>query len=85
MRPLAFRAGASYTLGMGTWDEPVGKAVGRRVSAESSLPEAAVLLQTIAQLMPAGICAKGVWRFKSFEEADEWALTQAARNPGSRS
>ena len=70
---------------MGTWDEPVGKSVGRRVGAESPLPEAAALLETIARLMPSGICPKGVWRFKSFEEADAWALTQAARNPASRS
>ena len=70
---------------MGTWDEPVGKAVGRRVSAETPISEAAALLKTIAGLMPSGVCPKGVWRFKSFEEADQWALTQAARNPASRS
>ena len=70
---------------MGTWDEDIGKTVGRRVGAETSISEAAVLLKTIADLMPAGVCPKGVWRFKSFEEADDWALTQAARNPASRS
>lgn len=70
---------------MGMGDESVGKSVGRRVRAESTVAEAAVLLETIARLMPSGICPKGVWRFRSFEEADEWALTRAARNPASRS
>lgn len=70
---------------MGTWDEHIGKSVGRRVSAESSLSEAATLLKTIAGLMPSGVCPRGVWRFKTFEEADEWALKQAARNRASRS
>ena len=70
---------------MGTWDEDfIGKTVGRRVSAETPIAEAAVLLKTIADLMPAGVCPKGVWRFKTFEEADDWALTQAARNPARR-
>jgi len=67
------------------WDENIGKTVGRRISAETSISEAAVLLETIASLMPSGVCPKGVWRFRTFEEADDWALTQAARNPASRS
>lgn len=69
---------------MGTWDEAVGKAVGRRVSAQTPISEAAALLDTIADLMPSGICPRGVWRFNTFEEAEEWAMTQAARNPASR-
>jgi hypothetical protein len=70
---------------VGTWDEHAGKTVGRRVPAENSISDAAALLETIAGLMPSGICSRGVWRFKTFEEADEWALKQAARNPASRS
>lgn len=82
---LAQRGWAGYNRDMGTWDEAIGKTVGRRVNAESSIPEAAALLETIARLVPPGICPKGVWRFRTFEEADEWALTQAARSPESRS
>ena len=69
---------------MGTWDEKIGKTVGRRVNVESPLSEAEALLGTIAYLMPSGICPRGVWRFKTFEEADAWAMTQAARNPAPR-
>ncbi|NNN04972.1 MAG: hypothetical protein HKL90_03635 [Elusimicrobia bacterium] len=63
---------------MGTWDEEVGKTVGRRVAAEATIQDAAVLLDTIAEIMAAGICPRGVWRFKTFEEADDWTLLQAA-------
>ncbi|MBI4424850.1 MAG: hypothetical protein HY554_14050 [Elusimicrobia bacterium] len=70
---------------MGTWDEPVGKVVGRHVSEEAPIADAAALLATLGRLMPSGVCPRGVWRFKSFEEADEWALTQAARNREPRS
>lgn len=69
---------------MGTWDERVGRAVGRRVPVENSIADAAILLDTITRLMPAGICARGVWRFDSFEEADEWTLSQAARRRAPR-
>ena len=70
---------------MGIWDEPVGRTVGRRVSAETSIEDAAVLLETLARLARFGVCRRGVWRFKTFEEADEWALTQMGRHPAFRS
>lgn len=69
---------------MGTWDEKAGKSVGRSVPTESTVAESSELLKTISRLVPPGICPKGVFRFKSFEEADEWAMTQAARNPAFR-
>ena len=84
MMSLASPGPARYNQIVGTWDEEAGKTVGRRVSAATPIADAAALLTTLSRLMPRAVCPKGVWRFNSFEEADQWALNQAARSPAPR-
>ncbi len=45
---------------------------------------AATLLDTVARLLNERLLPKGVRRFKSFEEADRWALREMARTRGRR-
>lgn len=53
------------------------KHVGRRKTSGVSSREANVLLHTVLGLRNnRGICKKGVYRFKSFEEANDWMLHQ---------
>ena len=69
---------------MGTFDEAVGKTVTRRAGPGDPVADAAILLDTIARLCPGGICPKGVWRFRTFDEADRWALSRIANVPAPR-
>lgn len=62
---------------MGGFDENVGKLVTRRRQGGDLLADAAILLATIARLR-GPMAPRGVWRFRTFEEADEWALSQLA-------
>jgi hypothetical protein len=60
------------------------KVVGRRAGKTApTLENANTLLKTMQQLRGGkGICPRGVYRFKTFEEADEWMmkmLTQSTR------
>ena len=62
--------------------EPVGKTVGRRKLPAKCSPEEALKLQDAMAAMyrERAICARGVFRFKSFEEADFWMRKQTAKN-----
>lgn len=65
---------------MSPFDDPGGKTVGRRGGSDP-LSDAAILLRTIRRLHTTPLCPKGVFRFKTFEEADEWALRMMAKPP----
>ncbi len=67
---------------MGDFDEAVGKVVTRRALAGDPIVNARILLDTIAKLQGGRVAPKGVWRFRTFEEADLWALDQIARTAG---
>lgn len=67
------------------FDEKIGKTVGRRSGHGDPVKDATILLRTFRRLSQAPLCPKGVWRFKSFEEADAWALKMLVRNQGPRS
>ncbi|MBI4678428.1 MAG: hypothetical protein HY748_12680 [Elusimicrobia bacterium] len=67
---------------MGDFDEIVGKVVTGRRLAGDPIVNARILLDTISRLQGGRVAPKGVWRFKTFEEADQWALDQIARTPG---
>ena len=58
------------------------KIVGRRSGETKSSPEEAnVLLNTIRQLRGSkGICPRGVYEFKTFEEANEWMYEMIAKS-----
>ena len=60
-------------------DEPVGKTVGRRRLQDA--PKMAMGLQRLVNQVRrsrgfGAICRKGVFRFHSFEEADEWLMKE---------
>lgn len=60
-------------------EEPIGKTVGRRRLRNA--PKAAMALQrTLNQLRQSfglgAICRKGVFRFRSHQEADQWMIKQ---------
>lgn len=58
-------------------DDPIAKTVGRRVAPPDSLDYGLALQKTLNQL--GGITVpKGVYRFRSHEEADEWLMTHLA-------
>ena len=63
------------------FDDPAVKTVGNRRGPGDSLADATILLRTIGRLHSTPLCPKGVFRFKTFEEADEWALRMMARPP----
>jgi hypothetical protein len=53
----------------------------RRQELNPSWEDANRWLHTIAQLRQGkGICPKGVYRFKTFEEADEWMNRMLAKS-----
>ena len=60
-------------------DDPVGKSVGRRRLQDA--PKMAMGLQRLVNQVRrsrgfGAICRKGVFRFHSFEEADEWLMKE---------
>jgi hypothetical protein len=54
--------------------EKIGKTVGRRVPVDSGKYGAGLqrLANEVNRTMRRGICPKGVYRFRSHEEADAW-------------
>jgi len=58
------------------------KIVGRRSGKTApTLENANTLLKTMQQLRGGvGICPRGVYRFKTFEEADEWMIKMLAQS-----
>jgi len=62
-------------------EEFIGKTVGRRVP-----PGGAGLQKTLNQVLTSqrrGVCPRGVFRFHSHEEADQWILTMQSRRKAS--
>ncbi len=58
-------------------EEFIGKTVGRRVP-----PTGAGLQKTLNQVLATqqrGLCPRGVYRFRSFEEADLWEMKNMNR------
>ena len=58
-------------------DHPVGKTVGRRKPSADSFERGMQLQKTAGELLNAFELRghpKGVFRFKTFEEADEWEM-----------
>jgi len=59
------------------WEEMPMKGVGRKGASRGGLREAAGFLQLVTALFqPAKRWSKGVYRFKTFEEADQWWINQ---------
>ena len=57
------------------------KVVGRRKGFDTSPEAAEEWLRTINELRDnAGICPRGVYRFKTFEEADKWMTEMLAES-----
>jgi hypothetical protein len=61
-------------------EEFIGKTVGRRCVTEDSLSYAGQLNRTLASLGPLRI-RKGVYRFNSHEEADQWLMDHMTGKP----
>lgn len=62
-------------------EDSVGKVVGRRKLTEQSYLDYALGLQDSLRDFPAPKFPKGVFRFKSHEEADQWLMDQLTRRP----
>jgi hypothetical protein len=65
-------------------DEKIGKTVGRRTAPPRDPFKYAMGLQRVAGYLAKetwgrGLCPRGVFRFKSHEEADEWMLKMLTR------
>ncbi len=52
------------------------KVVTKRLGQEPALQGAKILQQTISDLRGSELVPKGVYRFASFREADEWMLNE---------
>ena len=63
-------------------DDPVGKVVGKRRPSASSLDYAFGLQKTMNELVSMQI-PRGVYRFRSHEEADAWLMDHMTRKRGS--
>ena len=61
------------------------KRVSRRSEEEDVVRDIAILLRTINRLRGTGLVPKGVYRFRSHEEADEWMTRQIAATHARRS
>jgi hypothetical protein len=63
-------------------EEKIGKTVGRRVAPRDAfrfgmgMQKAAIELE---RAMRRSLCPKGVFRFRTHEEADKWMVTMLAR------
>ena len=57
------------------------KTVGRRGETAPTLENADRLLRTMRKLRGGkGVCPRGVYRFKTFEDADKWMLNMIVRS-----
>ena len=66
-------------------EENIGKTVGRRVAPRDSFRFAMGLQQTAIEVersMKRSLCPKGVFRFPTHEEADEWMVKMLVRRTG---
>jgi hypothetical protein len=52
--------------------------ISRRPEGEDSIRDAAVLQRTINRLRGVGLIPRGVYRFATHEEADEWMIRTIA-------
>jgi hypothetical protein len=59
-------------------DDPVGKTVGRRKAPADSLCYALGLQKTLNRMAPLRV-PRGVFRFRSHEEADAWLMDHLTR------
>lgn len=59
-------------------DDPVGKTVGRREAPTDVLAYASGLQRSLNKLSPLRV-PRGVFRFKSHEEADQWLMDHLTR------
>jgi len=59
-------------------EEFIGKTVGRRVASGDPLATSSVLQETAAEFCRPRI-KKGVYRFHSHEEADQWLMDRMTR------
>jgi hypothetical protein len=62
-------------------EDPVRKIVGRRTGPVNPLRYASGLQRTMHRLAPLRV-PRGVYRFKSHEEADEWMMNHLTRKQG---
>lgn len=53
------------------------RVVGKRRYAGNAVEDSAALQRLLNQLKPNGRFPKGVYRFSSFKEADEWMVKEA--------
>jgi hypothetical protein len=56
--------------------EITSKTVGRRAEGGDSVAEAAALQRTLSALRGRELVPRGVYRFKTHEEADEWMTSE---------
>lgn len=63
-------------------DDPVGKTVGRRKAPRDALSYAWGLQRALNQIAPLPI-PRGVYRFRSHEEADQWLMDRLTRKRAS--
>lgn len=63
-------------------EEFIGKTVGRRVRPSDPLSTASGLQRSLASLCPLRI-KRGVYRFNSHEEADQWLMDRLTRKQAS--
>jgi hypothetical protein len=86
--PLLTPANCSMLWGTMNWpinmQESIGKTVGRRTTLRNPFDYALGLQETASELYKLtgrGLCPKGVFKFKSHEEADAWTRKMLARPP----
>jgi hypothetical protein len=63
-------------------DEGIGKTVGRRREQSDSFAHAMALQKIASEILKTtgrGLCPRGVYKFKTHEEADAWMLKMQAR------
>jgi hypothetical protein len=69
-------------------EETIGKTVGKRRDVAKSLrvkEDSKAAAEAWRKALPAGGIPKGVYKFKSHEEADEWLIKMMARAAAERS
>lgn len=63
-------------------EDPVGKTVGRRAAPSDALEYGFGLQKTLNQLYGGFRIRRGVYRFRSHEEADKWMMDALVRKKG---